>query len=109
MLSCIGIFKTYSEKYPGDWRGPFWLAKANAGIDKTMTTWAAVPFYEKFISLAANDASVGKQLSEAYVYLFAYQYNKKKDKAAAMTYLNKALVADPNNAEAKKYKAQLSK
>ncbi len=106
--SSISIFKTYIDKYPTDWRGPFWEARSNAAIDSTMTTWVAVPYYEKFILLAEKDASVSKQLPEAYLYLFAYQYNHKKDKVAATNYLDKALAVDPNNVNAKQYKALLN-
>jgi len=40
---------------------------------------------------------------EAYGYLAAYESNTKKDYREAITYFEKLLALDPNNADAKKY------
>jgi tetratricopeptide (TPR) repeat protein len=102
-------FTTYATKFPTDWRPSLWLARNGAQLDSTMKTWEAVPHYEKCIQLGVNDATAKSAMVEAYMYLFAYQYQNKKDKNAALQYLDKVLAIDPNNANAKKYKDLLSK
>lgn len=102
------IFKTYGEKYPADWRAPAGSARSAARTDSAMVTWAAAPYYEKTIMLAGTDPAANKLLVEAYKYLFAYEYNGKKNKPAALGYLDKILAIDPNNADAIKYKGMIN-
>ncbi len=104
----IPVLSTYAEKYPTDWRPSIWLARSYAQIDTTMEAGTAVAHYEKALSLFPNDKSTLTLQVEANMYLFAYSYNIKKNKNAAIEYLDKALLIDPNNANAKKYKEMLS-
>lgn len=104
----IPVLTTYAEKYPTDWRPSIWLARSHAQIDTTMELGAAVPYYEKALSLFPNDKSTVTLQVEANMYLFAYTYNIKKNKKAAIEYLDKVLLIDANNANAKKYKEMLS-
>jgi hypothetical protein len=76
-------------------------------LDSTMVTAAAAPYYEKFISLGTIDGTGKKIFIEAYRYLFSYQYNYKKNKAAAIEYLDKILLIESDNIEAKDYKQKI--
>jgi tetratricopeptide (TPR) repeat protein len=101
------IFKSYGDKYPADWRAPFWQARCTAQADSLMQTGEAAAYYEKYIALGGNDPANNKFTVEAYLYLFAVAYNIKKDKAQAVGYLDKVLAIDPQNANALKYKQML--
>lgn len=94
----ITIFNKYTEKYPEDAFGFYMIAKANAAIDTTGTLGLAIPAYEKTIALgeaAADKAKVKNQLIGAYKYFIEYNYNVKKDRTAALVYVDKALALDP--------------
>jgi tetratricopeptide (TPR) repeat protein len=106
---CIKIYEGYSQKFPEDWRGPLWVGRSNSAIDSNMVTGAAAPSYEKVLVLAAADSTTKRIQIEAYRYLFAYNYNLKKDKNTAISMLDKILVLDPMDPDAKKYKDALSK
>jgi hypothetical protein len=72
-----------------------------------MKTGEAAPFYEKYLSLGGNEPANNKATVEAYLYLFAVSYNLKKDKALAISYLDKVLAIEPQNGTALKYKELL--
>ncbi len=99
----IKVYERYSEKFTDDWRGPLWLGRNNSHIDSNLTTGAAAPFYEKAITLAMPDTNANWVQIEANRYLFAYNYNFKKDKAAALANLDRILVLEPGNADAIKF------
>jgi len=63
--------------------------------------------YEKYLLLGGNEPGNKKVTFEAYMYFFAVSYTLKKDKALAISYLDKVLAIDPQNANALKYKEQL--
>lgn len=108
----INIFNSYMQKYPDDWRGPLWIGRSNAQIDSLMSSGVAGPFYEKAISFAdkvASDKMNNATKIEAFMYLFAWNYNFKKDKVAAIVCLDKVLSIDPNHSVAKSYKEKLGK
>lgn len=108
----IKIFNQYCQKYSEDWRGPLWLGRSHAQIDSLMSTGLAGPYYEKALSLAdkiVSDKMTGAMQIEAYMYLFAWNINYKKDKATAISYLDKVLFIDPNHVMAKSYKEKFSK
>jgi tetratricopeptide (TPR) repeat protein len=107
--NCIKIYELYSQKFPEDWRGPLWVGRSNSAIDSNMVTGAAAPSYEKVAMLAAADTNAKRIQIEAYKYLFAYNYNLKKDKNTAVSMLDKILVIDPMDPDARKYKDLLSK
>ena len=73
----------------------------------SLSTGAAVPYYEKFIALAtaetdaAKKQSYQKNLITSYKFLASYNLAKKDD-AKAKEYFNKVLELDPNDADVKK-------
>ncbi|RZJ93183.1 MAG: hypothetical protein EOO60_05490 [Hymenobacter sp.] len=70
-------------------------ARANAGMDADGTKGLAKPYYEKYIELAGGTPDKYKAgLVESYDYLALYNLNNK-DKAAATSYVDKALALDP--------------
>ena len=77
-----------------------------------MTQGLAVPDYQKLIEVLqknTNDGNYKKWMVEAYAYLAAYQTNTQKNYAEAVSYFEKVLQVDPENADAKKYIAILEK
>lgn len=105
-------FGIYVGKYPEQSFGYYWQAKSKALADKDMTQGLAVPAYEKLIEVLEknpNDANYKKWLTESYAYLAAYQTNTQKNYAEAVSYFEKVLQVDPENADAKKYIAILQK
>jgi hypothetical protein len=80
------------------------IGKASWAIDTTMEQGLANVAFEKTIQLAMVDSVKYKpQLMTAYKYFVAYFANIKKDKDMALSYVEKALALDPNDAEAKMY------
>ena len=73
----------------------------------SLSTGAAVPYYEKFIELAtaepdsAKKQSYQKNLITSYKFLASYNL-AKKDEAKAKEYFNKVLEIDPNDADVQK-------
>jgi tetratricopeptide (TPR) repeat protein len=105
-------FGIYVAKYPGQSFGYYWQAKSKALADKEMALGLAVPAYQKLIEALEknpNDANYKKWLVEAYAYLAAYETNRQKNYAEAVSYFEKILQVDPENADAKKYIAMLQK
>ena len=105
-------FGIYVSKYREQSFGYYWQAKSKALADKDMTQGLAVPAYEKLIEVLEknpNDANYKKWLVEAYAYLAAYQTNTQKNYAEAVSYFEKVLQVDPENADAKKYIGILQK
>ncbi|GAB3640373.1 tetratricopeptide repeat protein [Spirosoma arcticum] len=73
----------------------------------SLSTGAAVPYYEKFIELATAETdstkkqSYQKNLITSYKFLASYNL-AKKDEAKAKEYFNKVLELDPNDADVQK-------
>ncbi len=101
------VEKTAGETYPLAYyyRGQATYYAYPSAI--SLSTGAAVPFYEKFIELAnaETDAtkkqSYQKNLVTAYKFLASYNLAKKDD-VKAKEYFNKVLEIDPNDADVKK-------
>jgi tetratricopeptide (TPR) repeat protein len=105
-------FAIYVAKYPEQSFGYYWQAKSKALEDTAMAQGLAVPAYQKLIEVLEknpNDANYKKWLVESYAYLAAYQTNVQKNYAEAVSYFEKVLQVDPENADAKKYIAILNK
>jgi tetratricopeptide (TPR) repeat protein len=105
------VFGIYQQKYPDDILGVYMRARANEGIDSTGALGSAKPYYEKVIQLgeaSTDTAKVKSQLIIAYNYMIAHYYNIKKDKATALTYVDKILAIDPTNQQAIDNKKALS-
>lgn len=105
-LKADTVFGIYSEKYPDQSFGYYWQAKSKALQDTNMSAGLAVPVYEKLIEVLdknPDDENYKKWISEAYSYLAAYAANTQKDYVQAISYFEKVLTIDPENAMAKKY------
>lgn len=108
----VDIFNTYTQEFPDDILGHYWIGKASSVIDTTMTLALAIPSYEKVILLgeALTDKTKNKtQIMTAYKYMIAYMANIKKDKVAALAYCDKALLLDPTDADVINNKESISK
>lgn len=109
--SSIAIFNKYTEKFPDDIFGYYMIGKANAAMDTT-GAGLAVPHYEKALQIgeAAPDKSkVKDQLMGCYKYFIEYSYNVKKDQAAALSFVEKALALDPADEQLIKNKEFIQK
>lgn len=109
--SAAAIFDQYKQKYPDEVFGYFWGGRSRAAIDTTAELGLALPDYEKLAEVAKKSDSVKykSMIIESYMYLAGYSNNVKKDKEAAISYLQKVLDIDPANATAKQYIDVLSK
>ncbi len=93
------VFKAYIAAFPDSIYGHYWSANSLALLDSNMAQGLAVPAYERTLDLAIAEKerfpSMGIQSSG---YLATYFNNVKKDKEAAIIYLQKGLEIDPENA-----------
>lgn len=105
-------FTLYVEKYPNDILGYYMLGNSNAIIDSTSEKGLAVPYYQKVIEIGEADTSkpaTKARLITAYKYFIGYEYNVKKDQAAALSYVDKALALEPSDAQLLSFKEIISK
>ena len=101
----------YESKYPNEIFGYLWCARSKQGQDTTMEKGLAVDAYKTLADKARSLDSVkykGQAIS-AYFYLVSYYNDIKKDKATAISYLNKVLEVDPGNADATRIIGMLNK
>jgi tetratricopeptide (TPR) repeat protein len=100
--SSVVVFNKYTVKYPDDMFGYYMVAKANSGIDSTMALGTAATAYLKAIEVgekAVDKVKIKDQLVGAYTYMMQYSFNVKRDQAAAISYIDKALLIDPADAQ----------
>ncbi len=100
------VFGLYTVKYPDQGFGYYWRARSNAAIDTTLAEGLAIPYYQKLVTMIANDtlnSTSKKWMLEAYSYLAAYETNTEKDYKEAIGYFDRILEIDPQNDNAKKY------
>ncbi len=110
--SSVAVFSKYTAKYPDDIFGYYMIAKANGGIDTTLTTGLAASSYLKAIEVGekiADKSKVKDQLIGAYTFMMQYSFNIKRDQATAVAYADKALALDPTDAQSIKNKEFVSK
>ncbi len=110
--SSTKIFNLYTEKYPNDIFGYYMLGNTNAAIDSTSALGLAAPFYKKVIEIGEADVTkpaAKTRLITAYKYFIGYEYNVKKDQAAALAYVDKALLIEPTDAQLLNFKEVISK
>ncbi len=110
--SSILVFKKYEAKYPDDVFGYYMEAKATSGLDTLRTLGTAAAAYEKAIEIgekAPDQTKVKDQLVGSYNFMTQYNFDIKKDKAAAVAFNTKALAADPTDATAIALKDFLAK
>ena len=73
--SSVAMFNKYTTKYPDDIFGYYMIAKANTGIDTTLTTGLAVNAYLKAIEIgekAPDKVKIKDQLIPAYTFMMQY-------------------------------------
>jgi tetratricopeptide (TPR) repeat protein len=105
------IFTLYVDKYPNEIFGYLWRANSSLAMDTTMQSGIAVPHFEKLAEMGRKIDSVKykSQIVRAYFTLASYYNDIKKDKAAAIGYLQKVLEVDPTNAQAQGFIEALNK
>ncbi len=97
--SSVNVFNTYAQKFPEDPFGYYMNGKANWAIDSTLEQGLANASFEKAIEIGLKDSVKYKaQLIGSYKYFIVYSVYKR-DKAAALSYCDKVLALDPNDAE----------
>lgn len=97
--SLFGVAASKEDNY----RGNFWRARANFGLDPETTQGLAKPYYEQTASYleAKADTRYNSVLIECYRYLGFY-YLQANDLTLSSSYWNKILAIDPSNDTAKK-------
>lgn len=101
-------FAQLATNYPELTTGHYWQGMTAAGNDVEAKTGVAVPYFEKYISLAEVDSAKNKGgLIKAYTYLMVYYYNKD-DKTNLQKYMDKLLPLDPESEPIKQIKDNLS-
>ncbi|HEV7331496.1 MAG TPA: tetratricopeptide repeat protein [Flavisolibacter sp.] len=106
------VFGMYVAKYPEQSFGYYWRARVNAVRDTGMKEGLAIPHYQKLVDVLQSEEpneNNKKWLLEAYNYMAAYETNTTKNYDAAINYFDKVLELNPEDADAKKYKAMLEK
>lgn len=88
-------FGALAAAFPDITTGYYWQGMATAGKDVEAKTGVALPFFEKYISMAEGDPAKNKAgLVKAYTYLMVYYYNKE-DKPNLQKYMEKLEPLDP--------------
>jgi len=101
-------FALLSEKFPDITTGYYWQGSVNAVKDPNAKEGLAVPYYQKYISMAESESEKNKVgLVKAYTYILVYYYNKE-DKPNIEKYMAKLLELDPNSEAAKQIKENMS-
>ncbi len=98
------LYTLYTQKYPEDVFGYYMVGKSLWGIDTVMKYGLANNYFAKAIEvgeLYPDKSKIIPQLMGAYKYMFAYNVNVLKNKELALSYADKALLTDPNDAEIK--------
>ncbi len=102
----------YETKFPNEIYGYLWCAKSKLAQDDSVSSkgLAAGP-YEKLYQKAKSLDSVKYKsaILEACFFMAGYSNNMKKDKKAAIEWLQRVLDVDPGNETATKYKEMLSR
>jgi tetratricopeptide (TPR) repeat protein len=92
-------FEKIVTKWPTSMTGLLYHARSNAYLDPQSTQALAKPNYEKIVIQGETDPIKYKnELKEAYKYLYYHFYNIP-DKATALTFADKYIKIDPNDAE----------
>jgi Tfp pilus assembly protein PilF len=98
------LYNVYIQKFPDDAFGYYMVGKSFWGIDTAMKYGMANNSFAKAIEvgeLYPDKTKIIPQLMGSYKYLFAYSVNILKNKEMALSYADKALLIDPNDAEIK--------
>jgi len=99
------VFTAYSTALPDSIYGYYWSAQSRAQMDTSMEKGLAIPMYLKTLEVAEkNPARFKTQGVVSAGYLMGYSFNIKKDKEAALAYVNRGLALDPANTTLLGYK-----
>ncbi|MEI9958080.1 MAG: hypothetical protein WDM90_17650 [Ferruginibacter sp.] len=110
--AAIDEFNIYTQKFPDDVLGFYWVGKASWVIDTAMTQGLANPAFDKVIQLAepmTDKSKVKTQLMTAYKYMIIYNANIKKDKAVALDFTDRAFLLDSTDQDVITYKTSIPK
>jgi tetratricopeptide (TPR) repeat protein len=102
---------TYQQKYPEEIYGYLWCARAKQAQDTTMEKGLAVDAYKALAekALVIDSGKYKSQAIAANFYLVQYYNDVAKDKETAISYLDKVLEIEPENADAIRIKEILTK
>jgi TolA-binding protein len=102
---------TYQQKYPEEIYGYLWCARAKQAQDTTMEQGLAVDAYKTLAdkALVIDSGKYKSQAIAANFYLVQYYNDVAKDKETAISYLDKVLAIEPENADALRIKEILTK
>jgi tetratricopeptide (TPR) repeat protein len=105
-LKADSAFAEFSQRNPTSPDGYWWRARVNLTLGKT-EDYLAMPYYLKYTEIAGTEpAKYKKNLTEAFVYLGIYNFEKVKNKEEAKAYFTKALELDPADELATLYMKQ---
>ncbi|MGX5820528.1 tetratricopeptide repeat protein [Chitinophaga lutea] len=97
-------FAKLSEVAPDITTGYYWQGMTAAARDVEAKSGVALPYFEKYISMAESDPVKNKAgLIKAYTYIMVYYYNKD-DKANMQKYMDKLAPLDPGSEPMKQIK-----
>lgn len=101
----------YQSKYPNEIYGYLWCARSLQAQDTTMEQGLAVEAYKKLAEMAMqiDSAKFKTQAISSNFYLVSYYNDIKKDKATAISYVDRVLAIDPANADAIRIREILSR
>ncbi|MGV3528331.1 MAG: tetratricopeptide repeat protein [Flavisolibacter sp.] len=92
------VAQVYIKQMPDSIHGYYWSALALSALDPEMEQGLAIPAYEKVLSIAESDKGrLAAQGAKAAITLAIYYNNVKKDRTAALTYVDRGLALDPSN------------
>lgn len=95
------LFQVYTKSFPDSIFGYYWSAKALVQQDTAMQLGLAVPAYENQLRIAETNPTRELYKSSgtyAAAYLAAYNLYTKKDRAAALTFVQRGLAITPTDA-----------
>lgn len=98
------LYTLYTQKFPDDVFGYYMIGKSMWGIDTVMKYGLANNSFAKVLEMGEANPDKSKiipQLMGSYKYMFAYSANILRNKELALSYADKALLVDPNDAEIK--------
>ncbi len=106
------LFEMYTQKYADDIFGYYMMGKSYWGIDTVMAYGLANNSFTKAIEVGEaypDKSKIINQLVGAYKYFIAFSANVEKNYPLAVSYADKALLIDPNDAEVKANREALAK
>ena len=104
------LFQAYTKAFPDSIFGYYWSAKALIQQDTAMALGLAVPAYDNQLRIAETNPTRDLYRTSgtyAAAYLAAYNLYTKKDRAAALTYVNRGLAITPTDPTLLAFQKQL--